>query len=423
MRFTLKNFILLFKEIGYNEYRDFVLHSIHVAKFSYLLAKELGIPNYDDVFIVGLFHDIGFITLNELLKLINSLNYGDLTKIEHLENIDTHPKISYYLIKNITFLEKDAVEAVKYHHSEFSDKTKERFIGSIIKLSDIISWYFFKIKNFEDYAEVIPSLWQKIEKIKMPENIKKVSINILKNYKIIDKLIDNKLHFETFKDFSVNLSLRESINFTKIIALLQEIRSPTTKDHVFFVSKVSQKLGEYILGKADGMILKMGGYLHDLGKLKTPLKILHKPGPLSEIEQLIMKKHIIDTINMLNNSNFENLAILCGAHHERLDGSGYPFGLTDEYLNVYNRIIAIADYYSALVEPRPYREALPYKKALLILKKEVDNGKLDNKIFYNLKNLAESDKSLQKISYIDVLEDIFGDNLKNIFSITKKFFD
>ncbi|QTA38130.1 HD domain-containing protein [Thermosipho ferrireducens] len=422
MFFDLKNFILLYNEIGYNEYKDFILHSFHVAKFSALIAKELGFQNYGDIYVIGLLHDAGFLTINELLNVINQLKkYNNLSRVDNLEEIGFHSTLSCYLLKNTGLFDESLAESVKYHHSEYSDNGLERIVGSILKLADTISWFFFQIKSFEDYAAIIPDIWKRLENEKIPDNLKNTAISLLKDYKIIDKLIDNKPHMEMFGNFNKNLSANDCVNLSKIIAFIQEIRSPTTKDHVFLVSKVSQKLGEYILGKADGTLLKVSGYLHDLGKLKTPLKILHKRGTLTEVERILIQKHVFDTIDMLLNSGMDNLAFLAGSHHEKLDGSGYPFGLDEEELDIYKRIIVIADYYSALIEPRPYREPLHYKKALSILKEEIDRGKLDKKIYNELKNIAESDSTLQQARHEDALEDIFGSSLSEINSVAEKF--
>ncbi len=110
----------------------------------------------------------------------------------------------------------------------------------------------------------------------------------------------------------------------------------------------------------------IGGLLHDIGKMKAPLQILNKPGPLSEIEFEIMKRHVKDGETTLG--QYPNLDRSCTCvtshHHERLDGTGYPEGLKGEQISLFGQIAAIVDIYDALSSERCYKNALPPTEAL-----------------------------------------------------------
>jgi len=110
----------------------------------------------------------------------------------------------------------------------------------------------------------------------------------------------------------------------------------------------------------------IGGLLHDIGKMKVPLDILNKPGPLSEKEFQIMKRHVKDGEATLQ--QYPNLDRSCTCvtshHHERLDGTGYPEGLKGEQISLFGQIAAIVDIYDALSSERCYKNALPPTEAL-----------------------------------------------------------
>lgn len=404
MFIKLKSLIFLFKNIGHNEYRNFILNSIQTAKISCLIAKELGAPNWRNLYILGLSHNIGHLLLKDFERILS---------LEHMKNIERdsvniHPIASYYLLKRIDFLSEKEARGVLYHHLDFSFENETRFIGSVLKLSDMIANRFVQIKSFEDYAVVLPALWKEIEKQKIPEKLKYIANEILKDYKLIEALIDDEPHLEIFGDtFEDPISIDSTIEISKILALIQGMRSFSTRNHASFVSRISQKITESVLGSFDGKIMKIAGYLHDIGKLKVPLKVLHKKSPLTNEEWILMRKHVVDTKEMLLNSGLDYMAEICGAHHERLDGSGYPLGLKGDEMLGYQRILQIADVYSALVEKRPYRRAFNYKEALNIVKSEIEKGKLDERFFNELENVVKGDPKLQRVSFKDVLEDIF----------------
>ncbi|MDN5304601.1 MAG: hypothetical protein PWP46_1487 [Fusobacteriaceae bacterium] len=139
------------------------------------------------------------------------------------------------------------------------------------------------------------------------------------------------------------------------------------------------------LGYNDEKLNKIlyAGLLHDIGKLKVDQKVLNKPGKLTEEEFEIVKKHALYTYKVLINFKSIDKEILFGAtfHHEKLDGSGYPFGLTEEKIPEFAKIIAIADIFDAMTSNRVYHKK---KSPFLVLEMFSTNsfGKLDTRIVY-----------------------------------------
>jgi HD-GYP domain-containing protein (c-di-GMP phosphodiesterase class II) len=133
--------------------------------------------------------------------------------------------------------------------------------------------------------------------------------------------------------------------------------------------------------------LSRAALLHDIGKLAISNRILDKPGTLTAAEFAKVRKHPVLTALILERvPGFQSLAALAAAHHERLDGSGYPGGLDATELTPPMRMLAIADVYEALTSHRPYRPAMSSHQALEIMRADVP-GRLDGEAFSALERL------------------------------------
>jgi HD-GYP domain-containing protein (c-di-GMP phosphodiesterase class II) len=121
--------------------------------------------------------------------------------------------------------------------------------------------------------------------------------------------------------------------------------------------------------------LRRAALLHDIGKLGVSTSILDKPGKLDAEEWVEMKRHAALTEDILSRmSAFRDMAPIAGAHHERLDGKGYPKGLSGEAISLETRIITAGDIFDALTARRPYREAMPISDALGLMEQERDTA-------------------------------------------------
>lgn len=122
------------------------------------------------------------------------------------------------------------------------------------------------------------------------------------------------------------------------------------------------------LGFTNQMLNELGtaGLLHDIGKVSVPIEIITKPGRLTKEEFEIVKMHPVYAAQHLKERNLVNENIYNGIiqHHEKMDGSGYPYGLSDTQIHPYARILAVADVYDALTSNRPYRTPNPPNEAI-----------------------------------------------------------
>ncbi|WP_240986678.1 HD-GYP domain-containing protein [Acididesulfobacillus acetoxydans] len=145
-----------------------------------------------------------------------------------------------------------------------------------------------------------------------------------------------------------------------------------------FTSRHSQAVAETALQLARGLgwgdeacyEMKVAGLLHDLGKLAVPRKILDKQGFLDPAEIAVIRTHTYYTYRLLSEAGFPNRLVQWAAyHHERLDGTGYPFALGAGELSAGSRLMTIADIFTALTEDRPYRKALTPGEAFELMRK------------------------------------------------------
>jgi diguanylate cyclase (GGDEF)-like protein/putative nucleotidyltransferase with HDIG domain len=110
--------------------------------------------------------------------------------------------------------------------------------------------------------------------------------------------------------------------------------------------------------------IRLAGILHDIGKATVPNSILHKPGPLSDREYDVIKRHPELGAQMLEHPSLADVREWVAMHHERPDGSGYPLGLPGSFVPLEASIVAVADAYEAMTSDRPYREAIGYEEAM-----------------------------------------------------------
>jgi HD-GYP domain-containing protein (c-di-GMP phosphodiesterase class II) len=145
-----------------------------------------------------------------------------------------------------------------------------------------------------------------------------------------------------------------------------EEADPQTSRHSDEVSRLAVHVGASLgLRGVQLLELELGARLHDVGKLRVPAEILRKAGPLSETELEVMRLHALWGAEMVSGiPGLESVALVVRFHHERVDGHGYPDGLSGARIPLASRVLAACDAYGAMTSDRPYRTALPRPAAL-----------------------------------------------------------
>ena len=159
-----------------------------------------------------------------------------------------------------------------------------------------------------------------------------------------------------------------------VMGEIGETRSKETGNHVKRVAEYSKILAlKYGLSEAEAERIKTASPMHDIGKVAIPDAILNKPGKLTPEEYEIMKSHTVIGYNLLKGSKRRLLnaaAIIAIQHHEKWNGTGYPYGLRGEEIHLYGRITAVADVFDALGSERAYKKAWEIDRILQLFREE-----------------------------------------------------
>lgn len=226
--------------------------------------------------------------------------------------------------------------------------------------------YISKAKGYKDGMSAIISskdfnFWDNVALQSYAEVVAKRHAQLGVNFE--DELI-SKFHNED------NMTESRIWEIATSLAGAIDAKDTYTKGHSTSVSKYSEALARAInLPEKEINRIMLGALLHDVGKIGIPENVLKKEGPLSDEEWTIMKQHpVIGVEKVLQpNISLRDLIPIVKYHHERIDGRGYPDGLSGKDIPLAAKIVAIADTYHALTSDRPYRNGMSIEKALSIL--------------------------------------------------------
>lgn len=392
-------FLTIAKALDYVGVDD-VHHAHRVAYIAYECGKALhwSDEKLERTFYAGLLHDCG---------VVSSKEHNDLLSEISPANVNDHCIHGYYALKENTLLSTFA-EIVRYHHTpwhelaELSIDDESKYISAMIHLADRVDFLRSQYAQ-ENHPEIVTLFKSEIAKIiielsghhfepsfvdAMVQLIDQDGFWFAMNAERIEIL---SLEFTRYQPFNHVLNIDEVTELALFLANLVDAKSPFTFQHSQRVAIISQMLANDLgLDEIIGRQLFVAGLLHDVGKLRTPDEILYKNGQLEGVELSIMKRHTTDTLVTLGaffpNSNVAKWA---ANHHEKLDGSGYPYNLTKDKLDIESRIVAIADIYQALTQNRPYRHSLSIAEIFTIMDPLIEQGKLDANVYAVIKHNAQ----------------------------------
>jgi HD superfamily phosphodiesterase len=238
---------------------------------------------------------------------------------------------------------------------------------------------------------------------------------MLKKPKKIDILGENSLNFaEIDKEIKVEISTLGSLDIF-------------TNAHILGVVKYTTMICDTLsLDYETTKNLILSAYLHDIGKIMIPPQVLQKPGKLTDAEFEIMKMHTVYGYDIvMRYDNFKFIAPVVRGHHENLNGTGYPDGLTDKQIPEEAKLIKIADIFDALTAKRQYKEGMRASKAVDIMLEDVKKGKTGSKYLYYLLLRVIDDyetKNIENGKEIDELE-VQLETLKELDDLYKRIYD
>ncbi len=365
-------------------------HHLGVAWISDELGRALNLPSLTlwQIFVAAMLHDAGAIPLR---VSTDDLLFERKTWL--------HSRAGWALLSRCSFL-KPMAELVLFHHTPWSrlrNKAATLFPANIIHLADRLELLLRADNGPVSLSEL---------KHRLPD------LNTQFRPELVEALYQfSHRHADFFprpsrEDMERDLRSRYAhiildpdhlISFCFLFSLITDFRSPFTATHTAGVAHTACILHRRHMLRTEGRVDReqnrkvfVAGLLHDIGKLGIPGAILEKEGPLDHDEFDQMKRHAELSLSLLDGiPGFEDIRIWGALHHERLNGKGYPLGLTAEQIPLPSRIMAVADIFTALLEDRPYRTGMPLAHALDIIQTMEHNGHLDSEVLLTLRSNAE----------------------------------
>ncbi len=251
----------------------------------------------------------------------------------------------------------------------------EYLIDSLLKLG-VTSVYIREGEEDPEDENISPQTLETIEKLKVPDRAKvKLSESVKKRVSEGIQYLFNNTSSDTFTDTANNIAhdLMKAISDNDAIAI--DIGTLKVSDEYTFKHSVDVATMAMIIARKHGMSEKevqeigVSGLLHDVGKSQIPNEILNKAGRLTEEEFALMKQHSLFGFKILKEKGSISQSISLGVlqHHEKINGQGYPLGLSGDQITPYAKVLSVADVYDALVTERPYKKAFSQNDAIEII--------------------------------------------------------
>ena len=352
-------------------------HNKRVAYIAYRLAAQLEMAFDDliDVIISGLIHDVGIIGIK------NTASLFELDKEDIL-----HAEVGYRLLRTIPELSTIAL-IVRGHHGEYQrvaerEPRREVFLSQLLSLADRVD----VLLDYEsDPLSQIDGVLEALDRRKGTRFHPEIVEAFAELAKVEAFWFD--LFTMNFVDRLVSIANERSLyldddgllRFGRFFSHVIDFRSHFTSTHSSGVAAIAVFLAEKSGFRGRELtLMKIAGYLHDVGKLAVPNYILEKDGYLTKDELNVIKSHTYYTKVILEKiRGFEEVALWAALHHQKLDGSGYPFHLKGEEIPLGARIITVADIFTALNEDRPYRKGVSENETAMILTEMAQKGWID----------------------------------------------
>ncbi|MBI3592669.1 MAG: HD domain-containing protein [Nitrospirae bacterium] len=358
-------------------------HHLRVAIIASEIAKEIGLDRQEinDIFLASTIHDIGAFSLRDRLA---TLEFEIKDPYQHSEK-------GYLLVKNFDLFSKIS-RIIRYHHVPWAEGEGQYFNGEdvpvgghIIHLADRIEVLINKHQEVLNQSKsIVDIIKPQSNKKFMPELVKAFENVAVKEYfwldaasPEIDQIISDR---NVLPD--MELDIKGLMGIAVIFSHIIDYRSQFTAVHSAGVSAVATALAQMSgFSDIECKMMQAAGHLHDIGKLAVPLEILDKPAGLSAAEFNIIKSHVYHSYRILEKTaGLDTINTWGSLHHERMDGTGYPFHLKGSELSIGSRIMAVADVFTAITEDRPYRKGMDGKNALRIIENMAKDNALDHSI-------------------------------------------
>ncbi len=356
-------------------------HQLRVAYVAWRVAEvlELRETETERIFAAALLHDVGALSPEER----DALHRGAV------DDLDAHCRRGEMLLRGVPALRASAA-LVRHHHTPWSawrDPIERPVVlgSQVVLLADAVD----RLLDRETYVlhqaprveaavramagrEIHPEVAGALRRLAR-EPAFWFDLDSPRLYALL-------LHRGPWR--TAEIELPDLLPVAAMARRIVDYRSAFTAGHSAGVAAAAVEIARIFgLTRAECRLVEIAGDLHDLGKLAIPSRVLDKPGPLDAEEEALFARHAWATHLVLDSvAGLEPVVGWAAYHHERLDGSGGPFGLTAEDLDAGARILAVADVFTALAEDRPYRKGLGRAGVAAVLSEEAARGALDARL-------------------------------------------
>ena len=335
------------------------LHQQRVAFIAWELGKAAALPTdaVERLFIAGLLHDAGALSLEEKITIHN------------FEGVDAefHCRRSEALLSTVSWL-RPAAGIVRHHHRAWN--TWNESIGTplvlesqLLVLADHLERFVNRKVFILHQDEQLAAKFASLSGTELHPDVIDLFHAIARREEFwLDmtspRLYSLLLNHGPLRRVEIDIAAISSIGelFRNII----DFRSRFTSTHSSGVAECAAALAR-LAGFSDAEVdlMRVAGNFHDIGKLAVPNSILDKPDKLTKEEFAVIRQHTYFTYSIMNTiGGLQQIAEWAAFHHERLDGSGYPFHHLGGKINTGARIMAVADIFTAMAEDRPYRKGM-----------------------------------------------------------------
>ncbi|KOA18329.1 cyclic di-GMP phosphodiesterase response regulator RpfG [Clostridium homopropionicum DSM 5847] len=381
-----KDIVERVSNVNYSEH-EFANHSRRVAYIAMSLSKFINF-NLDEknaLYISALLHDIG------ASKGLKQSHNSDAFIKEHCVLGSSILEL-FPMFNNMS-------NVILYHHENYNGSGPMGLKGDeiplqsqLIRMADLVELlYEENIHSFKQKNLIISWVKSNTNKIFSKDLVdmfvsaasKDMFWFDMENISIMDNILDR-----VSPNLDINLDLAQFESIAHTFSNIIDTKSNFTARHSRDIAELAYKISSYLNYPEEKCLkMKIAGLFHDIGKLAIPSSILDKNGPLDCEEFSIIKSHAYYTSIILDSlDSAKEISTWASNHHEKMNGTGYPNGLTSPELSEESRIIAVCDIYQALTEDRPYRKGMSQKEAFAILDKMVEESNLCSKAVSYLKS-------------------------------------
>lgn len=381
-------------------------HHQQVAYLSYRLSEHfnLATDQQKDIFLAGLIHDIGVISSKEMLELI---------EVESI-TVNHHAFRGAKLFEGFRPLHS-AAGIIKFHHIPWDNGKGSSYMGEeipfashIIHLADRICGLFRSDRNIlTQLPDILSAIRKQTNTVFHPDIVDVLFKLSKKEYIWLDLI--SKFPIKMISDvrlFNIFIEIDDIVDLTLVFSQIIDFRSRFTASHSAGVAKTAEKLAQLTgFSPYECKMMLVAGYLHDLGKIAISDDILDKPSKLNEDEFNEMRAHTYYTYHLLEPvAQLNTINTWAAYHHEKLDGTGYPFHIAGDNISLGARIMAVADVFTALTENRPYRRGMNFDNTKNVLNNMVASNALDGKIVRLLIDNFHEINTIRENAQIEAIE-------------------